>query len=186
MSGKSVSDWRRRRKNWLVVAFNKKCGICGYSKSIRALQFHHLDATLKEFSFSEISYAWDKVIVEAKKCVMLCSNCHMEVHDNITKIPKDIQRFDETLIDYSIGKVRKTHGKNPIKEVFYCPICNNERPKRNKYCSLKCAGIGKSKADWSNLLEMKKTMSNVDIAKVLNVSETAVRKQLKWSVRPTV
>jgi 5-methylcytosine-specific restriction endonuclease McrA len=60
------------------------CSKCGYDKYIGALEFHHLDPTVKEFVWKELrQMSWDKVLNELDKCVMLCSNCHKEEHAGI-------------------------------------------------------------------------------------------------------
>jgi hypothetical protein len=59
-----------------------KCMICGYSKYIGALEFHHRDATKKDFQVSKIkNHKWNEYIInELDKCDLLCSNCHKEIH----------------------------------------------------------------------------------------------------------
>jgi len=58
-----------------------KCEICGYDKCIDALEFHHKDPKEKEFTLSKImSYAWSRIKKELDKCVLVCSNCHREIH----------------------------------------------------------------------------------------------------------
>lgn len=59
-----------------------KCKSCGYDKCIAALEFHHLDPSKKEFN---ISYTkWHKfderILNELNKCILLCANCHRELH----------------------------------------------------------------------------------------------------------
>ena len=57
------------------------CEICSYKRCAKALHFHHLDSSKKEYKPSNLS---SKSIAtfhtEIKKCVLLCSNCHAEVH----------------------------------------------------------------------------------------------------------
>lgn len=58
------------------------CTGCGRPEPIAALEFHHIDATTKEFGISTegITRRWDKIEAELAKCVLLCANCHREVH----------------------------------------------------------------------------------------------------------
>lgn len=67
---------------------NNKCYICGYNKYIGAMDFHHIDPTRKEFNISEFrSFTFgDKVRYELDKCILVCSNCHREIHGNIVSI----------------------------------------------------------------------------------------------------
>lgn len=65
-----------------------KCCYCGYSKYQGALQFHHLDPSKKDFSISKIKLTtWDeRATRELDKCVLLCANCHMEVHAGVISL----------------------------------------------------------------------------------------------------
>lgn len=63
-----------------------QCQACGYKRCIRALVFHHLDPTQKDFGPANKigSISWDKL--ELDKCVLLCSNCHAEVHEGLVTL----------------------------------------------------------------------------------------------------
>ena len=63
----------------------KKCQVCGYSRCEAALDFHHLDENKKNFGLSQngMTRSWDKTKEELEKCVLLCSNCHRELHAGI-------------------------------------------------------------------------------------------------------
>lgn len=79
---KKVIDWRRRQKEKLVEYKGGKCEKCGYNKSIQALQFHHLNPEEKDFSISGKSYSFERMKKEVDKCIMVCANCHIEIHEN--------------------------------------------------------------------------------------------------------
>ena len=66
-----------------------RCEICGYNKCDRALSFHHLDPNKKDFGLSDkgLTRSWKKIQQDIDKCILLCANCHMEVHDGITQLP---------------------------------------------------------------------------------------------------
>jgi hypothetical protein len=85
---------RRRRKLREMARTSKgnKCAICGYDKCQRVLSFHHIDPSKKEFDLSSrgLTRSWKKIEEEIKKCILLCANCHIEVHDGITQLPKEI------------------------------------------------------------------------------------------------
>lgn len=74
---------RRRRlvKQVLVAEFGGSCRLCGYGRSMQALQFHHLDPAQKEFNIAANGHTVgiDRARREASKCVLLCANCHAEV-----------------------------------------------------------------------------------------------------------
>lgn len=64
-----------------------KCIICNYNKCIGALEFHHVDPSIKDFGISRIkTFNWEKVKKELDKCVLLCSNCHKELHGGVIKL----------------------------------------------------------------------------------------------------
>jgi 5-methylcytosine-specific restriction endonuclease McrA len=69
-----------------------KCIYCGYSKCSRALSFHHVNPSEKSFGISArgITRSWEKTRRELDKCVLVCSNCHAEIHDNIRQLPRVI------------------------------------------------------------------------------------------------
>lgn len=59
-----------------------QCSRCSENHEA-CLQFHHIDASLKELSVaSAIRMGWSKerVLAEMEKCVVLCANCHCKEH----------------------------------------------------------------------------------------------------------
>ncbi len=90
--GKCASQWvidsRRKKKINLVKIFGGKCVLCGYNQYVGALDFHHINQSEKVFSLSVkgLCYAWEDILKEAKKCALLCKNCHAEVEIGIRKI----------------------------------------------------------------------------------------------------
>ncbi len=64
-----------------------RCALCGYNKCERALTFHHLDPTIKEYNFAgNHGRKWEVIKAELDKCVLLCQNCHCEVHAGVRTI----------------------------------------------------------------------------------------------------
>lgn len=80
---KYVIDWRKDKKIKLIEYKGGGCEICGYNKSIRSLSFHHKDSNEKDFGISAKSYSYEKLKKEVDKCILVCSNCHGEIHDEI-------------------------------------------------------------------------------------------------------
>ena len=66
------------------------CQICGYSRCLIALDFHHIDESTKEFELSQrdLTRSWEKIIDEAEKCLLVCANCHREIHAGIVVLDK--------------------------------------------------------------------------------------------------
>lgn len=73
---------RRTNKYDLVTLFGGACQRCGYSKSVAALHFHHEDPRTKKFAISGRGFVhcWEKLLLEAQKCELICANCHAEEH----------------------------------------------------------------------------------------------------------
>ena len=88
-SSLAVSNFRKRQKAKAVEHKGGKCVLCGYNKCTQALHFHHIDPSTKEFALSSkgITRSWDKVLQELAKCILLCGNCHAEVHAGVSKLP---------------------------------------------------------------------------------------------------
>lgn len=61
-----------------------KCSHCGYNKCLRALEFHHLDPSKKSEDYDKNFTTWgvERQKEELKNCILLCSNCHREVHNS--------------------------------------------------------------------------------------------------------
>lgn len=76
---------KNRNRQELLKIHGSKCSVCSYDKCSSALQFHHIDPSEKEFEISESAYSLENLIAEAKKCVLLCANCHAEVENEILK-----------------------------------------------------------------------------------------------------
>jgi DNA-binding CsgD family transcriptional regulator len=80
-NSKNVISWRRRTKIKLVKYKGGKCVKCGYDKCIHVLQFHHLDPNEKDFTISGKSWSFERLKKEVDKCILVCSNCHIELHN---------------------------------------------------------------------------------------------------------
>lgn len=81
----------RRRKVIRQLALKYKgnqCSICGYNKCLQALEFHYLESSKKDFGISASGYtrSWKVILKELDKCLLLCANCHREVHEGITQL----------------------------------------------------------------------------------------------------
>ena len=80
-----VADRRRRVKRILVEEAGGRCTGCGYDTCCAALQFHHLDPRAKVFALSHegATRGIERARAEARKCVLLCANCHAEVEAGV-------------------------------------------------------------------------------------------------------
>ena len=101
---------RKRRKKIRQMALDYlggRCFRCGYDRCGEALEFHHLDSSVKDFGISSRGYtrSWKKVQEELRKCELLCANCHREVHAGLQlSVERRIEKsgeFRETLAQHS-------------------------------------------------------------------------------------
>ena len=72
----------------LVEEAGGRCVACGYDRCIAALHFHHVDRSQKRFALSNrgITRSLANARREAKKCIVLCGNCHAEVEAGIRTV----------------------------------------------------------------------------------------------------
>lgn len=73
-----------KRKDILIEMCGGKCAHCGYCKNRSALSFHHIKPSEKSFPMDSrhiSNRSWESCISEIKKCILLCLNCHAEVHN---------------------------------------------------------------------------------------------------------
>ena len=88
-----LQEYRMRLADKWVTFLKKlgynSCAVCGYNKCWAALDFHHIDPATKEMGISDWckSHSLSKenkatAKAEVAKCVMLCANCHRELHHN--------------------------------------------------------------------------------------------------------
>jgi hypothetical protein len=175
-SGEYVKSWRQRTKQRIRDAMGGACVCCGYDKCLAALDFHHIDPKAKDFSISDIGRkirSWEVIIDELRKCVVLCKNCHLEVHRGLTQIPDDAKRFDESYADYKFGQKEASLNE--------CPICSKKKHKSMKVCSVECSRKSQQKVDWDSLdlVELLKTKSVLALSKELGCSDNAIHKRLR-------
>ena len=86
---------RRRKIRQMAVEYKGgQCQVCGYDRCIEALEFHHKNPHEKDFSVSSKGYtrSWSKVKQEIDKCLLVCANCHREIH-------AQTQLLAETLVE---------------------------------------------------------------------------------------
>jgi hypothetical protein len=83
-SGNSYPNQKARalkRKIEFVNRLGGSCSKCGYNANLAALEFHHLQD--KDFGLDSrtISNTTKEALEkELSKCILLCSNCHRELH----------------------------------------------------------------------------------------------------------
>lgn len=90
---KAVIKRRFKVKQMAVEHAGGKCKLCGYNRDVSALEFHHLDSSQKDFAIGQKGYtrSWEKVRAEVDKCILVCANCHREIHSGIAQLPDESQ-----------------------------------------------------------------------------------------------
>ena len=88
-NAESVSERRRQVKAMLVAESGGACCLCGFDRYAGALQFHHVDPSTKRFQLGGRGLTRSLKILrqEAKKCVLLCANCHAMVEAGVATLP---------------------------------------------------------------------------------------------------
>lgn len=93
-----VKKFRKSFKYVALTSMGGCCQICGYERCKESLELHHIDPTQKEISFSIIR-SWEVLYAELKKAILLCANCHREVHYGYAEIPEAYVKFDPEFAD---------------------------------------------------------------------------------------
>jgi len=86
---KAVTRRRKELRRRSIELLGGQCALCKYRACDKALEFHHRVQSTKSFGISEKGYtrSWKVVQTELQKCILLCANCHREVHAGITQLP---------------------------------------------------------------------------------------------------
>lgn len=151
-----VRECRRKLKKRCITYKGGSCIICGYSRSINALQFHHRNPDQKDFQISSSKTTrWEVVVNELDKCDLVCSNCHHEIHEAESQ-----KTYDELkrAVDY---KSRNIKTCRKCKQEFDISIAG-------RYC-IECKDADKhSKYPHDVICELAQSMSVKEITDTLN------------------
>lgn len=184
-SSKNVSEFRRRRKANLIKAMGGKCCLCGYNKVQDALEFHHIDPSVKKYGIAErgTCHNLDEDIEEIRKCVLVCANCHREIHANLYSIEelKDHQYIDEQFIKEL--KENKGFTENHVKKekITSCLRCGKKISGNGDTglcpeCSKLERRIVKTRPSRLELKEMIRTTPFTKIGEKYGVTDNTIRK----------
>lgn len=83
---RDTSKYRNIVKQKLIDYKGGKCQICGYNRCINALEFHHLNPKEKDFTISGGTKSFEHIKPEVDKCILVCANCHREIHAGLINI----------------------------------------------------------------------------------------------------
>ena len=81
----AVKRRRKKLKEMAVKLKGGKCQLCGYNRYIGALDFHHLEGSVKHPKYKCMRHflaalGKDAFLKEIVGCKLVCSNCHRELH----------------------------------------------------------------------------------------------------------
>ena len=162
----AVTRCKKQRKLDFVMLFGGQCSICGYNRCPDALEFHHINPKSKLMNPSRAIYRldYDSALGELKKCILLCSNCHKELHHKFIVVPDNI-----------------------VKIVWFdkiCESCNNvfsTTKLDQKFCNQRCSN-NRTNLHRPTKSELESLIANhtwTDLGKIFGVSDNAVRKWAK-------
>ena len=116
----AVLDIRRRNKIRLVEYKGGKCERCGYDKCIDALEFHHLNPDEKDFGLScGDTRSLEKLKSEVDKCIMVCANCHREIHAEErekNRIKKEKEKLEKSKLYFETKHTDRKQSKKLVEE----------------------------------------------------------------------
>lgn len=86
--GEAVTRRKQKVKRILVDEAGGCCAICGYDRTVINLHFHHVVPAEKTFRLGMATgRSLDTFREEAKKCVLVCANCHGEIEAGLILSP---------------------------------------------------------------------------------------------------
>lgn len=180
-----VTNFVKNRKQNLISVFGGKCCICGFDSYPEAMDFHHVNPEEKEFPLSSnVMKSLDKQLEEAKKCILVCANCHRGIHAGYIQIPVNYKNFfNEKRAEELLNLNEEIkHGKK-----HYCIDCGKIISNNAKRCP-ECASKHSRFVDRPSREELKDLIRNkpfTQIAKQFNVSDNAIRKWCQSENLPT-
>ena len=75
---------QRTKKAYLIEYKGGGCSMCGYNKCHTSLSFHHLNQEKKSFGIGDRKSApLKELLKEADKTILVCNNCHGEIHEGL-------------------------------------------------------------------------------------------------------
>lgn len=173
-SSQYVKDWRERTRNRVIRSMGGCCQICRYDRCASAMDLHHLDPLEKESflsKFRSTPASWPRIVLELRKCVLLCANCHRELHAGEAHLPEVYARFDEAYATY----------EPEHKKMNACPECGTMKSIYSTTCSRGCSAKRSWRVDWTKIDVVdlvKRHGGNYTRAGMeLGLSDSAVRKR---------
>ena len=161
----------------MVYVMGDKCQICGYNKCIKALEFHHINPEEKDLNFNKAeSKSWEATKTELQKCILVCANCHREIHDNLKAFSLQSSYNSERAEEITQRIYRlKTHQDT------YCSSCGAVISAKAKLCPKCSHELHRivERPEREVLKQEIRMLSFIKIGEKYGVSDNAVR---KWCI----
>lgn len=185
MSYQYVKDYRNRLKERIIYVMGGQCQCCGYRRCQQALELHHLNPEEKDFTFSaNANRSWENVRPELKKCILVCANCHREIHNKII----DNQILFSSFSEEKAKEIDEIIEDFHTKHIEYCKQCGTPISDKRANCCSKCAALLRRTTDRPNRKELKqliRTLPFTQIGKQYNVTDNSIRKWCKTEKLPS-
>ena len=176
MSYTYVKNSRQKLKLNLLRAHGSQCSICGYNKCMSALEFHHLNSEEKEFSLGQnTNIATEKALKETEKCILICANCHREIHANLIDTVNLQSSYDSIKAQQILDELSQIKTKT----IIYCVDCGAIISEAKAERCVSCANIAKRvcvRPDRKELKNLIRTTSFVELGRRYGVSDKAISK----------
>lgn len=166
---KQALRWRQRKLK-AIELFGGQCQRCGYDKNFAALHFHHKSDDKNGQPHMALRWKWERTIEELKKCILVCANCHAELHN-----PQDVLHPSEPTNQavMNLGGLQATDQcKNCGTDVYGTECCSDA-----------CAKFIRRKVTRPSASELEAliaTMPLEAIGRKYGVSGVAVKKWVKF------
>lgn len=127
-----------KRKIEIIEQKGGCCQECGYNKNVAALEFHHLDPNEKDYQLDMrklSNTSMVKLMEEVGKCILLCANCHRELHSpelEIAKVIELIKNVNESVLDIKeVGKPKCVDCNCEINYSYVrCKPCSDKNKQK--------------------------------------------------------
>lgn len=174
-----VMDFRKRRKENLIKVCGSSCNLCGYNKCNSALEFHHINPEEKSYGISSNGncHNLEQDLNEISKCILVCANCHREIHDGLYSKNELIKRqiFKQDVVDKLL--------QDKEKKIYYCSNCNAEITKNQSGlcydCFLKLRWKERKYPNREELKILIRTTPFTQIGRQYGITDNAVKKWCK-------
>lgn len=151
-----------------------KCELCGYDYSVSALEFHHKKPEQKDFAISKskmLSFEKhkEKILVELDKCILVCSNCHREIHEQYS--------IEQLLEDKEAYLKAREECKLQSEANLICS-CGKPKSSKANLC-LSCVNKDSINRDIKEVIEKIKKLGYVKAGKYYGISDNALRRFIR-------